>query len=108
MLYVILLGILGLIIIGVLNYNKRTVKKDTTVIIEDRNITVIWANHKITFEFSEKDGITHYHGAICDEPYSVSVSSYSLLDNLSWKLWAQCGDDEVTILTDLKCNYKIL
>ena len=81
---------------------------DKIIVLEDGNITVIWANHKITFEFSKKDGITHYHGAICDESYSASVSSCSQLDGLPWKLQAQCGDDEVTILTDLNHTYKIL
>lgn len=107
MLYVILIGLLGLVLIRILTYNKQTVKENPTVVIEDNNITAMWSNHKITFEFSKEDGMINYLGASCDEFYSASVSSYSK-DNLPWKLWAQCGNDEITILTDLEQTYKIL
>ena len=92
---------------GVIVHNKRTVKENATVIMEDDNITVIWANHKIVFEFSKEDDMINYHGARCDDSYSASVASYPH-GNLPWKLWAKCGNDEITILTDLKHNYKIL
>ena len=115
MLYIVLLGVLSLIIIGVIVHNKRTVKenapvtvkKNATVIMEDDNITIIWENHKIVFEFSKEDDMINYHGARCDDSYSASVASYPH-GNLPWKLWAKCGNDEITILTDLKHDYKIL
>lgn len=107
MLYVVLIGIIGLVLMYILAYIKQTGKENSTVLIEDNNITVKWSGHKITFKFLKENDMIHYCGAVCDELYSVSVSSYSK-DTLPWKLWAQCGDDEITVLTDLKRSYKIL
>ena len=107
MLYVVLIGIIGLVLTYILTYNKQTVKENSTVIMEDNNITVKWSGHKITFEFLKENDMINYCGAVCDELYSASVSSYSQ-SSLPWKLWAQCGNDEITILTDLKQTYKIL
>lgn len=107
MLYVVLIGIIGLVLMYLLTYNKQTVKENSTVIIEDNNVTVKWSGHKITFKFLKENDMIYYCGAVCNELYSASVSS-SFQDNLPWKLWAQCGDDEINILTDLKQAYKIL
>ena len=100
-----LISIVGLII-AICILRKKSSKIEAIVDIEPDKVTIMWLTHKIVFKFSKDDDMIFYHGAECDEKYSASLSS-SLDAELPWKLWAKCGDDEITILTNLK-SYKVI
>ena len=103
----ILLILIALVVLFIVLYKPSNKKEEPLVTISDKEVTIEWLGHKITFEFSKDEDIILYHGAVCNEVYSASLQT-SLKEDLPWKLWAQCGNDEVTILTDLKSQYKII
>jgi hypothetical protein len=76
-----------------------------TVELKDNKVSIKWKDHTITFVFKDVDGVKHYCGAECNEKYSCSISSTYY--GLPWKIWAKCGNDEITITTDLISEYKI-
>lgn len=104
---VFLVAFTGIIIASrIIDKNKRKNKPNATVTFNDGSINVQWSGHTIDFTFKNIDGFLHYAGAKCNEVYSCSITSSS--DGLPWRLWAKCGNDEITIATDLKSKYEII
>ena len=102
---IFLIAFTGMVIASkIINKNKK--KPNANVTFEDGLIRVQWNDHTIDFTFVNIDGFLHYAGAKCNEKYSCSITSSS--DGLPWRLWARCGDDEITIATDLKSKYEII
>ena len=86
--------------------NKRKKKPNTIVTFEEDLLRIQWNNHTIDFTFKNVNGFLHYAGAKCNEKYSCSIASTS--DGLPWRIWAKCGEDEITIATDLKSKYEVI
>ena len=104
---IFLIAFTGIVIASkIIDRNKRKKKPNATVTFKDGCINIQWNNHTIDFTFINIDGFLHYAGAECNEIYSCSITSSS--DGLPWRLWAKCGDDEITIATDLKSKYEII
>lgn len=100
-----LIAFTGIVIASkIITKNK---KKQHAVVTFDKDlIRIQWSGHSIDFTFTQVDGIIHYAGAKCNEKYSCALASTS--DGLPWRIWAKCGDDEITITTDLKSKYEII
>ena len=89
------------------SFKKRKKKEEPIVQIDNDGVTIMWAGHKVLFEIEHTGCMLFYKGSKCDEVYSVSLSS-SYREDLPWKLWAKCGDDEITIVTDLESKYEVI
>ena len=59
------------------------------------------------FNFIYIDDQLHYCGADCNEKHSCSLES-TTKHKYPWKLWMKCGNDELTIITDLKSKYEVI
>ena len=82
------------------SFKKRKKKEEPVVQIDNDGVTII-------FEIEHTGCMLFYKGSKCDEVYSVSLSS-SYREDLPWKLWAKCGNDEITIVTDLESKYEVI
>lgn len=96
------------IVIGCKLTNKNKKKeKDVSVMLAGDYIKINWNNHIITFNFTDINGQLWYDGADCEENYSCSLSSTGDT-KLPWRIWVKVGEDELTVLTDIKNNYEII
>ena len=82
-------------------------KNNPVVTFESNNINIQWKTHTIVFNFIYVDDQLHYDGADCNEKYSCSLAS-TTKHKYPWKLWMKCGNDELTIITDLKSKYEVI
>ena len=98
------------IVVGCKIANKKKKKKtvqNPIVTLTGDFIRICWNGHNIVFNFSKIDNQLWYDGADCDEAYSCSLSSTGD-KKLPWKVWVKIGEDELTMLTDIKNNYEII
>lgn len=87
---------------------KNKKKNNGTVVeLKPNAVTIKWKGHKITFTFIEIDGQLFYSGAQGDKGYSCSISTTGD-EKYPWRLWAEVGDDDITVLTDIKTTYEII
>lgn len=88
--------------------NKKKKKQDVQVDFENECVIIRWNSHVVKFKFKREDDYLYYTGSECNEPYSVSLYSNINDTELCWVLWTQCGNDQVSIKTDLESKYEVI
>ena len=102
------LGTLAIGIIALLGYTVKANKKTNAIVeFKESSLIINWNNHSIELEFEDKQGYTYYLGAKCNEEYSCSLTSTTKY-RYPWLVRIRCGNDEVTITTDLKGKYETI